>query len=324
MQSLIPLVKRRELSMQIIGKDDIEGLGIESGQIRQWVQEAFINKSTSQLPHKISLSFDSGNKFFNTMPTIMQTCNKFGVKVVSRYPGRNPSLQADLLLYDLSDGHLLCLMDATWITSIRTGAVASIAMELFAKKDSSTVAVMGLGATGLAFLEMCLTDSANKTLCYKLLRYKDHAEKTKEWLISKGVRNIKICDSAEELIRESDVVVSAITVANDLIAKDEWFEEGVLLIPIHTRGFQNCDLFFDKVFADDREHVSNFKYFDRFLKFDELDRVLKGEATGRENQKERILAYNIGIAIHDIYIGGKIYDRLSLQSNRARIEGCLK
>ena len=29
------------------------------------------------------------------------------------------------------------------------------------------------------------------------------------------------------------------------------------VIPVHTRGFQNCDLFFDKVFADDTDHVKD-------------------------------------------------------------------
>ena len=35
------------------------------------------------------------------------------------------------------------------------------------------------------------------------------------------------------------------------------------MVPVHTRGFSNCDLFFDKVFADDYGHVKHFKYFDK-------------------------------------------------------------
>lgn len=50
----------------------------------------------------------------------------------------------------------------------------------------------------------------------------------------------------------SDVIISCITEAEGLICPDDKrFKEGCLLIPVHTRGFQNCDLFFDKIFGDD-------------------------------------------------------------------------
>ncbi len=84
------------------------------------------------------------------------------------------------------------------------------------------------------------------------------------------------------------------------------FKLGVLVVPVHTRGFQNCDTVFDKVFADDEGHVNGFKYFNQFKKFGELDAVLKGLMTGRDNDDERILSYNIGISIHDVYYAYKI------------------
>ena len=42
------------------------------------------------------------------------------------------------------------------------------------------------------------------------------------------------------------------------------YRKGCLVIPVHTRGFQNCDLCFDKVYADDTAHVCGFKYFNEF------------------------------------------------------------
>ena len=91
---------------------------------------------------------------------------------------------------------------------------------------------------------------------------------------------------------------------------DEAFDEGVLVVPVHTLGFTNCDLFFDKVFADDTGHVCHFKNFDKFRKFAEMGEVVSGKAPGRENDRERILAYNIGISIHDIYFASRIYNLL--------------
>ena len=121
-----------------------------------------------------------------------------------------------------------------------------------------------------------------------------------------------IVDSNEELIVDSDVVVSAVTEMPTLFCeKDELYKEGILLVPIHTRGFQNCDLMFDHVFADDRGHVAGFKYFSQFKQFNELSEVLLNRVPARKSDTERILSYNIGLGLHDVYFANKIYERLS-------------
>ena len=145
----------------------------------------------------------------------------------------------------------------------------------------------------------------------KLREYKGRAKKMKDYLHKLGVDDVEICLTDESFIRGSDVIVSAITVATDVIGKDEWYDEGVLVVPIHTRGFQNCDLFFDKIFADDKAHVSDFNNFSKFRSFNEFGQVLKGEVEGRTSNSERILSYNIGISLHDLYLSRKVYEILN-------------
>lgn len=43
------------------------------------------------------------------------------------------------------------------------------------------------------------------------------------------------------------------------------------------------------------------------LPFAEVCDAVNGKAPGRENDRERILAYNIGISVHDINFVAKIY-----------------
>jgi len=74
------------------------------------------------------------------------------------------------------------------------------------------------------------------------------------------------------------------------------------------RGFQNCDLFFDKVYGDDTDQIRNFKYFDRFRQYDELHHVLQGKNPGRTSDDERILSYNYGIGLHDVLFASKIFE----------------
>lgn len=294
--------------MRIITFDQIKKKNISPAECVNWVESALRMKYEVFLPKKTSISFHDGDVFFNTMPCLIPQINRFGVKTVSRYPGRIPSISGEILLYDSNTGSLLALMDADWITAMRTGAVAASTIKHLRKKEAKTYSFIGLGNTTRATL-LCLLDiEPNKKYNIKLLKYKDQAELFIDRFKHFNTVSFEIVDSIKGLINHSDVIVSEITVTNDILGKDEWFDEGVLVVPIHTRGFQNCDLFFDKIFADDTAHVMNFKNFEKFKAFDEFANVLLNKVQGRENDKERILAYNIGLALHDVYFASKILD----------------
>jgi len=295
--------------MKVIDFDLIKGLNISPETCVEWVENAFRIKYESKLPSKISMKIDS-KIFFNTMPVYIPEQDRFGVKIVSRYPERKPSLEADILLYDTSSGDALALMDASWITAMRTGAVAALTVHELKSSNAIEYAFLGLGNTARATL-LCLLPLLNgQQIHIRLLAYKGQEILFKERFSEYDNLTFSFYDSAEELVKGADVVVSCVTVATELIASDDAYKEGVLVVPVHTRGFQNCDLFFDKVFADDTGHVKDFQYFSHFKRFNEFSRVLLGDDPGRETDQERILVYNIGIALHDIYYAGKIYSML--------------
>ncbi len=295
--------------MKRITEQQIVELGITSSQCVDWVTESFKLKYESQLPAKMSVH-PQGIDFYTTMPCLLPTLfDTFGVKVVSRIKGRQPALKSEIYLYKASTGELIAIVESDWITAMRTGAVAALAIKTFQKKDSSTYSFMGLGVTAHATMK-CLNEiiSDKSKIQIKLLKYKNQAEKFCDDFSDLNLK-MNVVDNVKLLIEDSDVVVSAITETTELICEDNSvYGEGVLLVPIHTRGFQNCDLFFDKIFADDTDHVKGFKYFSKFQNFDEISRVLLGESTGRENSKERILSYNIGLGLHDVYYAKKIYN----------------
>lgn len=297
--------------MRIITESELLNSGLLTpANALRWVRESFSLKYKARLPHKISITYGEGC-FMNTMPCMVPDLGVYGVKVVTRFPTRTPSIAGDLLLYDDNSGQLLALMDATALTALRTGAVAALAVETFAKSNFQEIGIMGLGATGRATIDCLIQLYRHKSLTLHLLQYKDHAKKIRTQLQELGLAwEIDIITASRELVRRSDVIISCITVADNLLADDEDFRPGCLVVPVHTRGFQNCDLFFDKVFADDTAHVEGFKYFSRFRQFAEFPAVLLGETPGRTHDKERILSYNIGIAIHDIVFAHHLYQSI--------------
>lgn len=299
--------------MRIIKHQDILDLKVPGRECLRWVAEALREKSVAQLPPKISMKRD-GNIFINVMPVVLERSGFYGVKVVSRYPQNAPALDSEIFLYDVNTGRLLALLDGNWITTYRTGAVAALSIKLLGKKDFRTIAMIGLGNTARATLDVLLDDQPDRDLTIKLKGYKGQETDFVERYQSYPNVKFVTCGDNKELICGSDVVVSCITYTDDLIGRDEWFAEGVLTVPIHTRGFQNCDLFFDKVVADDISHVAGFKYFNEFRSLVELGEVVVGTSQGRESDEQRILAYNIGIALQDVYFAARIYDLLEASS----------
>lgn len=296
--------------MKLLAFDKILQAKINPLSCYDWVEEVLKRKDESILPAKISLKPNIAEVFYNVMPSILLWKNWAGVKLVTRYPQRKPVLDSQILLYDLTTGKNLALVDGNWITSMRTGAVAAHSVKLLAVNHFSTIGIIGLGNTARAFLLVLLSLYPNKPLTVKIKKYKDqHDLFIKRFSEFHNIEFI-CCETLRETVDNADVVVSAVTFFENDVFEDYRFKEGVLLVPIHTRGFSNCDLYFDKIFADDTNHVKGFKYFDCFHSFAEVSEVLNHKKPGRENNRERIIAYNIGISLHDIFFAGKLYELL--------------
>ena len=98
------------MAMKIIDFETIRNLSISPADCVKWVETALRMKYDSCLPHKISMTIEP-DVFFNTMPSYLPSCGRFGVKVVSRFPKREPALVSDILLYDATNGDFLAHMD---------------------------------------------------------------------------------------------------------------------------------------------------------------------------------------------------------------------
>jgi len=307
--------------MHLITFEDIVKLNIAPTTCYKWTVEMIAHKNDTLLPPKISMKPTAGI-FCNIMPSIIPAASgkMGGVKIVTRYPTRSPSLDSKLLLMDADSGEFLALMDGDWITTMRTGAVAAHSVCLFAQKNFSVMGMLGLGNVSRATLMILAELMPERKIEIKLLRYKGQEESFARRFATYPNLQFRYVDSYEALVRGSEVVLSGATYLPEDICEDEAFDEGVLVQPIHTLGFTNCDLFFDKVFADDYSHVNGFKNFSRFRYFAEVCDVVNGKKAGRETDQERILAYNIGISIHDINFATHIYQMLKDDSEIEKVD----
>ncbi len=297
--------------MKYITNKDIDSLGLSAKELVNLVDDTLKNKKDDVLPPKISMKINPDN-FYNVMPCIMPKFDIAGVKVVNRYPNNKPCLKSNLLLYDYRNGDLKAFFDADLITTLRTSAVAIHSINLFAKDGFKSVAFIGMGEIGRTTLKFFL-DYFGDDYVLKIYNHKNCAERIIQEFKNYSPR-WEVYESYEDCIKNTDVVISAVTYMQDDFVSVECFKPGCLVVPIHTRGFMECDLAFDKVFGDDEGHLRGFKYYNQFLsRFAEVSSVLNGENKGRTSDTERIICYNIGIAIHDIALANHIFNKLTNQ-----------
>ena len=298
--------------VSVIQQQQIDALNISPKECVEWVKQGFLMKDEAQMPAKLSVH-PQGEDFMTSMPCLLPKYNGrkyFGLKLVSRIEGQTPTLKSDITLYDAETGQLLAIMDGDWITAMRTGAVAALAARTFQRKGVDTYSMIGLGNIARAVALCLIADNEDRHITIRLMRYKDQAEQFIERF--KGHDNVtfEIIDNPTAFLSEADVVISCVTVATELLFPDNsLYKKGVTIIPVHVRGFQNCDLFFDKVFGDDTGQIQTWKYFNQFHEYDEIHHVLQGKNPGRTNDDERILSYNYGLALHDIVFASKIYEK---------------
>lgn len=295
--------------MKEITFEDIVNLQLSPANCVEWAEEVIKMKNDCVLPPKISTKFGfEHNSFFNTMPSLIPAFQRFGVKEVSRLTERTPALKADILLYDTVSGDLLSLMDGTWITTMRTGAVAALTIHELQNKRSHKIGFMGLGNTARATLLCYESLLEGSDIEIYLLKYKDQHQNFMKRFEGFDNLHFKLFDDVHEMAKASDVFVSCVTAANSCFVNPEDFKPGTLLVPVHTKGFQNCDLVFDKIFCDDIGHIEGFQYFNEYKSVTEMTDVLNKTKTGRDNDSQRLLAYNVGISLQDIFFASKIYD----------------
>ena len=284
---------------------------LPANKFYEWIDFALKNKSSFVMPAKTRISQENGD-YYHSMPCMYEKENIACNKVIGRHtlkPDEKRSvMMSDLLLYEADTGILKAVMDVEYITTLRTGASAAHSVLMYAKKDFKTIGLFGLGNIMFACVEVLLSQIEDREVVFKLYKYHNHEERFMKRFSKYDNVSFELCDTYEETVKDSDVIISAVTRATEDFASDDCYKKGCTVIPIMTLGFQNCDLFFDKVFTDEIEQIKGFKYFDKFKSIANNTDVLLGKAEGRTNDEERILVYNYGLAVHDLYFALQFYN----------------
>jgi alanine dehydrogenase len=135
-------------------------------------------------------------------------------KLVSVFPGTEPSHEALIALFDAQTGTVLAVMDGTYITATRTAAASALSTRLLAREDARVLAVLGTGVQARSHL-----DAVTRVRDFDDVRVAGRSLERAEEL------GFRVTDSFEAAVRDADVVCVC-TDASSPVLQRTWLASG--------------------------------------------------------------------------------------------------
>jgi ornithine cyclodeaminase len=242
-----------------------------------------------------------------------------GVKVVGDFvPNYQHGLPSELglaTLYDPSTGVPLAIMDATFVTEARTGAMTAVGARHLARPDAR---VLGhAGARGTAFSNVTMLDALFELDEIRVTSKRlESREAFAEQLRAEIRTQVRVVDTAAEAFDGADILVEATRLTEpEPLLRTSAVRPGAFVVPYGTVSAVELDLLdvMDKVVVDDwreaqsgrfgalRRHVDTGRLTEESL-YAELGSVVAGDKPGREHPDERILLWHRGLSILDVAV----------------------
>lgn len=127
---------------------------------------ALYSKGETDIPLRTNIDIKEHKGQSLYTPGYASEKDALGVKIVSVYPENInkglPSVPSTIVLLDAETGFVKGLMDGTYLTQIRTGAIAGTATDIIARKDASVFTIFGTGGQAESQVEAVLEVRAIK------------------------------------------------------------------------------------------------------------------------------------------------------------------
>jgi len=285
-------------------------------------------RADSPVRTNIPVPGSGGSALF--MPALVEHAGGLGVKFVSVFPRNKEigkqTIYGTVVLADVETAEPIALLEASYLTALRTGAAAGVAARLLARQDAHTVGLIGTG--GQAAMQLRGVISVRSIREVRLFdRHPDSAYKLAQEMSEEyAARKIKFVVglTPEDAVRGVDIIMTATNSLNPVFPGD-LVAPGMHISAIgsYRPGMQELPPGVispsARVVVDSREAALEesgdlvipirdglFRPEDIYA---ELGELTAGKKPGRERNDEITVYKSVGLAAMDMVVGRVIYDR---------------
>jgi ornithine cyclodeaminase/alanine dehydrogenase-like protein (mu-crystallin family) len=203
------------MAVLVLAREQVEAL-LDVDLLLDRLERAFVELSAGRasVPPRVAAFAPDG--FLAAMPGYVD--GVLEAKLVSVFPGHEPSHQALIAVFDAETGTPRAVMDGTHITAVRTGASSAVATRALAREDARVLAVLGAGVQARSHL-----DAVRRVRDFDEVRVASRTHAHAEALAAEsGAAAVELF---EETVRGADVVCCC-THAGSPVLRRDWLDPG--------------------------------------------------------------------------------------------------
>jgi len=308
-------------------RNDVEKL-LDMPAAIEAVAEAYrlIYRGEAELPVRSNIPVAPHDGSLMTMPAYLGgEMDALGAKLLSFYgtnPARRglPAIQGNVVLFDGRDGSLLALMDAGYLTAMRTGASGGVAARYLAREDARTLTIFGSGVQAPYQVEAALCERAVERV-FVVSRTPANAEALAVELTERFSVSAQATADVEMALAAADILVTATS------AHEPLFDGAQLRPGVHISGIGShlpyasevdaVTLGRSKVVVDqmsaclaeagDLIRPIEEGSYDAGRIHGEIGAIVEGELPGRVGAEEITFFKSVGLAAQDVAVARVVY-----------------
>jgi alanine dehydrogenase len=271
-------------------------------------------------PVRTALPVGPPGQYLGLMPALLPGNEALGAKLVSVVPSnaaRGLSSHIGIVvLFDPETGALRAVMDARYITEVRTAAVSAVSLRHMARRSASRLGIIGAGVQARSHLELF---AATRRLTTVRVWSPDAAEVARfaDDLSRHLHIEVRASSSAADAVAAADLVVLA-TASDRPVVQDEWIANGAHVVSVgacrpHQREMDPHLVARGRLVVDSRaaalvesgDVVMGIAegHFGAGHIAGELGHVVTGSVAGRTGESEVTIFKSLGLAVEDVAAG---------------------
>jgi ornithine cyclodeaminase/alanine dehydrogenase len=288
---------------------------------------AALARGEAIMPQRAAMKVADHGGLFLGMPAYLAGGQEaLGVKVVTVYPD-NPQRHdlattlGTLMLCDPATGAVSAIMDAGYLTAVRTGAASGVATRYLARQDARSCVVFGAGVQ--ARQQLVAVHHVRPLEQVQVIDTStDAAAAFARDLGAELDLPIEPTDDAEAAVGAADIVITASSSPTPLL-KGAWLRPGTHINNIGSHAPTTRELDTDAVvrshYVADHRAASLAEAGDLLIPIAEgavtaehiqaeLGEVINGDAPGRTSADQITLFKSCGVAVQDMSTARAVYD----------------
>jgi len=221
--------------MLVLNENDMKRT-VSYAQVMDKVEEAFriVHNGGFYMPERPVVTHGKNTLLY--MPCFLP--DGFGTKFLTVFPENpgkgQPFIDGLMLLNDSGSGKTEAIMDAKYLTGLRTGASGGVGIRNFSRAGCKTAGIIGAGQQGIYQAACaCVARDIGDIFLFDTARkdwgaYKESLRQA----IGENAPDIHICSAAEELLDKSEIVITATPATSPVVPDDADLLRGKCFVAI--------------------------------------------------------------------------------------------